>query len=119
MGSDWWLKRPAYFLVMMRELTSVFIGAYLLLFLWFLYVVGQGQAAYEAHLNFLASPGMILFHLVTLAASLLHTITWFNLTPKAMVVRIGEDKLPAVMITAPNYVIWIALSAAILWAVQA
>ncbi len=35
----------------------------------------------------LKSPLAILFHVVALAFALFHTCTWFNLTPKALVVR--------------------------------
>lgn len=117
LGSDWWLTRGAYFRVMLRELSSVFIGAYLVFFLILLYKVGEGPAAYVAYREFLWSPGMRIFHLFVLAFSLLHTISWFNLTPKAMVIRRGEDKLPDVMVAGPNYVIWATVTAFLLWIV--
>ena len=48
---------------------------------------------------------------------LFHTITWFNLTPRAMVVRIKGKKLPELLIIAPNYVVWLIVSGIIAWIV--
>lgn len=117
MGSTWWLARGAYFRIMLRELTAVFIGAYLVFFLFLLYRIPQGADPYYAYMDFLGSPGMIVFHIVALASALMHTITWFNLTPQALVIRLGEEKLPPAMIAGPNYVVWAAVTAFVLWVV--
>ena len=117
MGPMWFLARGAYFRIMLREFTSVFIAIYLVFFLILLHKVSAGPLAYHAYLEFLWSPGMTIFHIVALAFALMHTITWFNLTPQAMVIRRGEDKLPPVAIAGPNYVVWVAVSLFILWIV--
>ncbi len=44
-----------------------------------------------------------------------HTITWFNLAPSAMPVRLGGKRVPAVMVAAPSYVAWVVVSAFIGW----
>jgi fumarate reductase subunit C len=75
----------------------------------------QGQAAYESFLESLKSPLAISFHVVALAFALFHTFTWFNLTPKALVVRMGEERLPPAAIIVPNYLAWIVVSAIIGW----
>ena len=115
MPATWWLKRGAYFFFMLREFTSVFIAAYLVLFLVMIERVSQGQAAYDSFMEGLKSPLSIIFHVVALAFALFHTITWFHLTPKAMAVRIGEERVKPAMIIAPNYVAWIAISAFVAW----
>jgi fumarate reductase subunit C len=46
---------------------------------------------------------------------LYHTITWFHLTPKALVVRLGGKRVPDSLLLALNYLAWIALSAAVVW----
>lgn len=117
MGPDWWLQRGAYTLVMLRELTAVFIAAYVVVLLVLLARLGDGAEAYAGYVTFLGAPGMLVFHAVALAASLLHTITWFNLAPRALVVRIGEDKVPEAMIAGPHYAAWIAFSIGLLWVV--
>jgi len=111
----WWLKRTPYFLFMVREFTSVFVAAYVVIFLVMIRRLNEGQAAYEAFLASLQSPLAITFHIVALAFALFHTITWFHLTPKAMAVRIGEERVKPALIIAPNYVAWAVISAIVTW----
>jgi fumarate reductase subunit C len=115
MPVTWWLKRTPYVLFMLRELTSVFVAAYVVIFLVMIRRLSEGQAAYEAFLASLKSPLAISFHIVALAFALFHTITWFHLTPKAMAVRIGEERVKPALIIAPNYVAWVLVSAAVAW----
>lgn len=110
MAPTWWLSNRAYFLFMVRELTSVFIAAYLMLFLLMLHQLAMGREAYEAYLRFLAMPGMLAFHVLALAAALYHSATWFNLTPLAMAVRLGEKRVPPMIVAGVNYVAWIVVS---------
>lgn len=117
MGSDWWTQRGAYTLVMLRELTSVPLAIYFVVLIGLFRSVRQGDVEYASYLGFLASPSVLVVHAVALAAALLHTITFFNLAPKALVVRIGEDKLPPAMIAGPHYVAWLVVSAGVLWLV--
>ena len=111
----WWLRRRPYVLFMLRELTAVFVGAYVVIFLVMIRRLNEGRAAYEAFMASLKSPLAILFHVVALAFALFHTITWFHLTPKAMAVRIGEERVKPAMIIAPNYVAWAVVSAIVAW----
>ena len=113
----WWLERGPYVFFMLRELTSVFVAAYLILFMVMIHRLHQGPAAYQSFLEALKSPLAIVFHVVALAFALFHTITWFNLTPKALVVRVGEKALRPAAIIAPNYVAWIVISLIIGWIV--
>ncbi len=119
MPVTWWLQRSSYLLFMLRELSSVFVAGYVVLFLMMLRRLAQGPAEYEAFMAALRSPLAILFHVVALAFALLHTITWFNLTPKAMAVWRGEERLPAAMMIIPNYVGWVVVSGVIAWFVLA
>ena len=106
----WWLKNPNYRFFMYRELTAVFVLAFLLVFLWFLASLARGPEAYNAFLQRLSSPWSFLFHTLALIAACFHSSTWFNLTPKAVVVRKGEEKLPDAFLIAPNYVGWLTIS---------
>jgi len=115
MPATWWLKRSPYLLFMIRELTSVFVAAYVVIFLMMIRSLNEGQAAYEACLAELESPLAISFHVVALAFAVFHTVTWFHLTPKAMAVRIGEERVKPALIIAPNYVAWAVLSAMVAW----
>jgi fumarate reductase subunit C len=60
-------------------------------------------------------PLMIVFNVIAFLFVIYHTITWFNLAPKAMAVRVGGKRLPDWMISAPNYAAWIVISAIIAW----
>jgi fumarate reductase subunit C len=102
---------------MVREFTSVFVGAYVVIFLVMIRRLSEDQAAYESFMASLKSPLAILFHVVALAFALFHTITWFHLTPKAMAVRIGEERVKPALIIAPNYVAWVVVSAIVAWIV--
>ena len=117
MSSTWWLNKPAYQLFMLRELTSVFVAAFLVFYLVQLAHLAQGTESYAAFLRQRSSFGWILFHILALVAALYHSVTWFNLTPKVMVVHRGEEKIPPVLITGPHYAAWLAISVVILWIV--
>jgi len=114
---NWWLENRAYALFVVRELTSVFIAAYVVLVLLLLRNLALGREAYEAYLRVLATPGMVVLQIVAFAAALYHSITWFALSPKAMVVRLGEKRVPPRVVVGANYVAWIVVSAIIAWIV--
>ncbi|MFQ5656578.1 MAG: fumarate reductase subunit C [Candidatus Methylomirabilales bacterium] len=111
----WWLEKRSYLLFMLREMTSIFIAAFLVVTLVQLSQLARGPGAYAAFLERMTSPGWVLFHLLALVAALYHTITWFNLTPKILVVRMGEERLTPIYVAAPNYVVWVVISAVIAW----
>lgn len=100
---------------MLRELTSCFVAGYVVIFLVMIRRINEGQAAYESFMASLKSPLAISFHVVALAFALFHTITWFHLTPKAMAVRIGEERVKPIMLIAPNYVAWAVASVIVAW----
>jgi fumarate reductase subunit C len=101
---------------MARELTCIFIGAYTLLLVVGLARLAQSRAAYDAFLLALQSPASIAFHVLALAFSAYHSITWFNLTPRAMPVQMGERFLPDGVIAGAHYAAWAILSAWVLFA---
>jgi fumarate reductase subunit C len=115
MPATWWLKRTPYLIFMLRELTAVFVGAYAVIFLVMIRRLNEGQAAYESFMASLRSPLAILFHVVALMFAVFHTVTWFHLTPKAMAVRIGEERVKPAMLIVPNYLAWAAISAIVAW----
>ena len=91
----WWVRRRSYFVFVMRELSSIFIAWFVVFLLVLVAAVGRGGTAYQAFLDFAASPVVVAVNVVTFAFVVLHTVTWFSLTPKAMVVRSGGWPLPA------------------------
>lgn len=111
----WYFRQPRYLRYMAREVTCIFIGAYAVVLLMALRRLAEGRQAYEAFLQALASPASVVFHLVVLVFALYHTISWFNVTPKAMPVQIGEDFLPGGIIVGAHYAVWLMVSAALLF----
>jgi fumarate reductase subunit C len=101
---------------MTREITCIFIGAYTLLLVKGIGALAAGQAAYEAFLQGLQGPGSIAFHVATLVLAVYHTGTWFNVTPKALPVQIGESFVPNGAIAGAHYAGWAVLSLVILFA---
>ena len=117
MTAGWWLKRRSYVLFMLRELTSVWIAAFLVVYLVQLAALGRGAESYEAFLQRLRMPWWVAFHVLALVAALHHAITWFNLTPKAIVIRIGEERVSPILIAGANYALWLAVSVGVAWVV--
>lgn len=117
MSPVWYLRNRAYLVYMLRELTSVFNALYMVFLLILVYSLSQGPETYDAFLAFLTAPGMVVLHLVALGFSLLHTVTWFNATGKAIAIHRGEERLPDAALVVPNYVAWALVSILVLWIV--
>ena len=117
-SAGWFLRRSGYILFMLRELTAVFLGIYLIFLLVFLCRLGSGPEQFASMLVHLKRPSCIALHALVLLAAAWHAITWFNLTPKAMPVFLGAKRLadPLVAI-GMGYLPWLIVTAVILWAV--
>lgn len=111
----WWLRHPAYFRFMLRELSSVFIAVFLVVFLVELRQLARGPQAYAAFLATLRSPGWIVFHVVALAFAIYHSVTWLKLTGVVQVVRVGEHPVPAKLVAAGAFAAWGVVSLVILF----
>ena len=108
--NTWWLKRKPYILFMIRELTSVFVAGYCIFLLVLVYKLTQGAEAYDNLMAILKSPSSVALHLVTLSFVLYHTITWFNLTPKILVLYRGEERIPQGLVAGVFYAGWVVVS---------
>ncbi len=114
MPATWWLKRKTYFLFVVRELTCVFVGGYAL-FLLMLVMKRDDPQAFAALLDSRLS---IALQIIALPMVLYHSITWFNLTPKVLVLWRGEERVSPILIAGANYVAWIIASVAVIWIVS-
>jgi fumarate reductase subunit C len=113
----WWTRKRTYFVFVMRELSSIFIAWFVAYLLLLLYAVGRGEAAYQRFLAWAASPWVIALNVVALAFVLLHTVTWFSLTPQAMAVRMMGRRVPAWQIVAGQYGGLAVVSGFVFWLV--
>ena len=111
----WWLGQFSYTKFITRELTSVLVAycaTLLLVQIWFL---GRGEEAYQSFLNWLQHPAVVWFHAAVFFIVLLHSVTWLNLAPKALVLRLGGRRVPDQVVLAAHYLAWLAASALVAW----
>lgn len=113
----WWLRRRSYFLFMMRELSSVFVAWFVVFLLMLVAAVSSGPVAYQEFLDWSARPWVIALDVIASAFVLLHAVTWFNLAPKAMVVRLRGRRVPPRVVLAAHYGLWAACSAVVAWVI--
>ena len=111
----WWLRRASYFAFILRELSSIFVGWFAVYLLLLVRAVGQGASSYEAFLDWSGRPGVLALNFVSLLFIVYHAITWFNLAPKAMVVRVGNTRVPGLLIAGSNYLACAIASALVGW----
>jgi fumarate reductase subunit C len=109
----WWLRKWSYAGFVLREFTSVFVAFFALVYLWQLWAVGQGPVAYAQFIARLKTPLFLALNTVAFLFVLFHTITWLNLTPKAMVVRLNGTRVPDAVIIGLNYAAWLVVSGAV------
>ena len=111
----WWLWRWPYLKFILRELSSVWVAYFVVLLLLQLRALSHGPEAYAAFQAWLQAPHVIALNVVSLLFVLFHTITWFNLAPRAMVVRVRGKRVPDLLIAASNYAAWLVVSVAVAW----
>lgn len=111
----WWLGHFRYSWFIVRELTSLFVAYGALLLLTQVWALSRGADAYGRFLDQLASPAVVAFHVVVLAALLFHSLTWLALAPKALVVRVAGRRVPDGVIVAAHYGAWLGVSALLAW----
>jgi fumarate reductase subunit C len=115
MSTYWWLQRRSYLAFILRELSSVFVAWFVVYLLLLVHAVSQGGPSYRQFLTWAGSPVIVLLNLVSLVFVVFHAITWFNLAPQAMAVRLRGKRVPGTWIAASNYVAWALVSALLAW----
>jgi len=113
----WWLRKRTYFVFVMRELSSLFVAWFVLYLLLLIRAVSQGDAAYEDFLDTADSPVLVVINVIAFAFIVLHTVTWFSLTPQAMVLRVRGTTVPGWLIIGAQYAGLAVVSGLIWWLV--
>lgn len=113
----WWLHKRSYAFFVLREISAVFVAWSVVFVLLLVRAVAQGQSQYRAFLDWAATPWVVALDLVTLAFLLLHAVTWFNLTPAAMVVRLRGQRVPPAAVAGGAYAAWLVVSVLVAWLV--
>ena len=101
--TGWWLKQPRYIRYMMRELSAAFIGSYVVILIVGLWQLSRGEAAYQAFLAAVEGPAGLAFAVIVLVFAIYHTYTWFQVTPKAMPLKLGDKPVPGALIVAAHW----------------
>ena len=113
MSPAWWLKSRRYFMFMMRELSSVFVAAFALLFLYQIFLLTKGPEVYAAFQRSLMTPKFIAFYAIAFVFSVYHTITWLGVVGRIQVLRFGDFTVPPKLMTASTFVGFFFISAVI------
>ena len=114
MSRLWWLRRRSYVFFVLRELSSIFVAWSVVFLLLLIGALAQGDAAYATVLDWAAHPGVVAVNVVTLAFLVLHSVTWFNLTPAATVVKLRGQRVPPTAIAGGAYAGWVVVTAVVL-----
>ncbi len=109
----WWLERRSYFLFILRELSSLAVAWSVLYLLALIVAVSRSDVAYQQFLDWSRTPFALFMNIVSLVFVILHAVTWFNLAPQAMVVKVAGRRLPGSLIAGSNYGGWVVVSLAI------
>ncbi|WP_433685265.1 fumarate reductase subunit C [Nocardia sp. CA-119907] len=113
----WWARRRSYLIFVLRELSSVFVAWFVVFLLLLVHAVSSGNEEYQRFLSWSASGWVVALNTIALLFVLLHTVTWFDLAPKAMVVRVGNRRVAPGVIVGLHYLLWGLLTAIVLWVV--
>jgi fumarate reductase subunit C len=114
--STWWfLKRRSYVAFILRELSCVFVAWSVVFLLLLIRAVGDGAAAYADFLDWADTPWVVGLNVLTLAFLVYHAVTWFELTPKAMVVKLRGRPVPGRVIAGSAYAGWVVVSVFVAW----
>jgi fumarate reductase subunit C len=111
----WWLGEWHYLKFILREISSVFVAWFVILTLAQLRALRGGAESYARFQQWLQSPLVIAINVISLFFVVFHAITWFNLAPRAMTVRMRGKRLPDIALAAPNYALWAVISVAVAW----
>ncbi len=113
----WWLKKRSYFVFVMRELSSFFVAWFVVYLLLFARAVGRGEAAYQSFLDTADSPGLLTLNGLAFVFIVLHTVTWFGVTPQAMAVAVRGHPVAPKAIIAAQYAGLAVVSVFVYWLV--
>ena len=111
----WWLARWPYLKFILREISCVFVAWVVVILLLEIRALSRGPEAYAAFERWLQNPLIVLLNLITLFFVVFHAITWFNVAPRAMAIRLGGRRVPDLWIVGANYVSWAAISLVVVW----
>ena len=115
MTSTWWKKLPFYRFYMLREGTAVPAVWFSIELIFGLFALKNGPEVWAGFVDFLQNPVIVIINLITLAAALLHTKTWFELAPKAANIIVKGEKMGPEPIIKGLWVVTAVVSVVVLF----
>ncbi|AXF77416.1 fumarate reductase subunit FrdC [Erwinia tracheiphila] len=114
MTANWWQKSKFYRFYMLREGTAIPALWFSLELIGGLFALKHSAESWQEFVTFLQHPVILLLNIITLAAALLHSKTWFELAPKASVIIIGDKKLSPQPVIKALWLVTIVVSMTVL-----
>ena len=99
-SNNWWNRRWAYRIFLLRELSAFAVVAYMAVLLMLVQSTRDGDASF---IETLEHPAMIALHVVVLLFALLHTVTWFRALPKGLALKLGGKRAPEHLVILGAY----------------
>jgi succinate dehydrogenase subunit C len=109
----WWLESGSYTGFVLRELSAVAVAFFAAVLIAQIRALAGGPEAYARFTAVLASPPVLVLSVIAFLFVLFHAVTWFNLAPTAMVIRVRGKRVPDGAISGSNYAAWVVLSAVV------
>ncbi|MGL5758893.1 fumarate reductase subunit FrdC [Plesiomonas sp.] len=110
MKANWWQKLGFYKFYMIREGSAIPTVWFGLVLLYGMFALRSGAESWGTFVDFLQNPIVLLLNLITLAMTLLHTATWFNLAPKAQIIIVNDEKLAESKIVKALWAVMVAFT---------
>jgi fumarate reductase subunit C len=107
------MESHSYTGFVLRELSAVAVAFFAVVLVAQIRALARGPEAYARFTTTLTSPAVLVLSAVAFLFVFFHAITWFNLAPKAMVVRVRGKRVPDAAISGSNYAAWVVLSAVV------
>jgi fumarate reductase subunit C len=111
----WWLQQRSYVAFILREASCLFVAWFVVYLLMLVRAVSESEMRYRQFLDWSASPVVLLLNLVSFFFIALHTITFFQAAPRAMVVHVGRRRVPDRVVGAAHYLALLAASGVVIW----
>lgn len=105
---DWWLRRRSYLLYMIREVTSLPIAIWWLLFLVEMSRLRSGSGGYHP-----LEAWFVVVSVICLVAALWHSYTFLSLAGVILRVPLGERHVPPKAIVGAMFGLFAVLSAVV------
>lgn len=111
----WWLQQRSYFAFILREASCIFVAWVAVYLLMLVRAISESETSYQQFLDWSGGPLILLLNFISLFFIMLHSITFFQAAPRAIVVHAGGRRVPDTLVGAAHYAALVAASGAVAW----